>query len=122
MTDTLHADELSADAVTGDTEPALEAVSVKPPTLRVLIIVPAWNESQSIGAVIAEIEGALPFVDVLVVDDGSTDDTAAEARKAGAVALRLPYNLGVGGAMRLGYRYARDHGYDVAIQDRKSVV
>lgn len=83
---------------------------------RVLIIVPAWNESESIGAVIKEIENALPFVDVLVVDDGSTDGTAVVAREAGAVALTLPYNLGVGGAMRLGYRYARDRGYDVAIQ------
>ena len=83
---------------------------------RVLIIVPAWNESESIGAVIREIEDALPFVDVLVVDDGSADGTAQVAREAGAVALTLPYNLGVGGAMRLGYRYARDRGYDIAIQ------
>ena len=83
---------------------------------RVLIIVPAWNEAESIGGVIAEIEDALPFVDVLVVDDGSTDDTAKVARQAGAVALTLPYNLGVGGAMRLGYRYARDRDYDIAIQ------
>ncbi|MGH6654461.1 MAG: glycosyltransferase family 2 protein, partial [Actinocrinis sp.] len=81
-----------------------------------LVIVPAWNEAESIGPVIAEIEGALPFVDVLVVDDGSTDGTARIAHKAGATALSLPYNLGVGGAMRLGYKYARDRGYDVAIQ------
>ncbi|MBS2962468.1 glycosyltransferase family 2 protein [Actinocrinis puniceicyclus] len=77
---------------------------------------PAWNEAESIGGVIAEIEDALPFVDVLVVDDGSTDGTAAVAHQAGAVALKLPYNLGVGGAMRLGYKYARDNDYDVAIQ------
>jgi glycosyltransferase involved in cell wall biosynthesis len=81
-----------------------------------LIIVPAWNEAASIADVVAEIHGALPFAGVLVVDDGSTDGTAQVARKAGAVALTLPYNLGVGGAMRLGYRYARDHDYDIAIQ------
>ena len=102
MTDTLSA------------QPRLDAVPGS--TKRVLIIVPAWNEAESIGGVIAEIADALPFVHVLVVNDGSTDATAKVARAAGAVALTLPYNLGVGGAMRLGYRYARDHDYDIAIQ------
>ena len=83
---------------------------------RVLIVIPAWNEAGSIADVVREVGTALPTVNVLVVDDGSLDQTAARARAAGAVVLRLPYNLGVGGAMRLGYRYARDHGYDVAIQ------
>lgn len=83
---------------------------------RVLIVIPAWNEEGSIADVVREVHTALPTVDVLVVDDGSLDQTAARAGAAGAAVLRLPYNLGVGGAMRLGYRYARDHGYDVAIQ------
>jgi glycosyltransferase involved in cell wall biosynthesis len=83
---------------------------------RVLIIIPAWNESGSIAEVVAEVKGELPLVSVLVVDDGSTDDTSAQAASAGAIVARLPYNLGVGGAMRTGYRYARDHGFDVAIQ------
>jgi glycosyltransferase involved in cell wall biosynthesis len=83
---------------------------------RVLIIMPAWNEAGAIADVITEVRGELPGVDVLVVDDGSTDDTAATARGAGAYVARLPFNLGVGGAMRTGYRYAFDHGYDVAIQ------
>ncbi|SCG49668.1 Glycosyltransferase involved in cell wall bisynthesis [Micromonospora echinaurantiaca] len=83
---------------------------------RVLIIIPALNESGSIADVVGEVRGELPGVDVLVVDDGSTDRTAAVAAAAGARVAQLPYNLGVGGAMRLGYRYARDHGYDVAIQ------
>lgn len=83
---------------------------------RVLIIIPAWNEAGSIGDVVREVRGELPSVDVIVVDDGSSDDTAAHAAEAGAIVARLPYNLGVGGAMRTGYRYARDHGYDVAIQ------
>ena len=83
---------------------------------RVLIIIPAWNESGSIADVVAEVKGELPGVSVIVVDDGSTDDTSARAAAAGAIVARLPYNLGVGGAMRTGYRYARDHGFDVAIQ------
>ncbi|MET7710221.1 glycosyltransferase family 2 protein [Micromonospora sp. NPDC005413] len=83
---------------------------------RVLIIIPALNESGSIAEVVQEVRGELPGVDVLVVDDGSTDRTAAVAAAAGARVAKLPYNLGVGGAMRLGYRYARDHDYDVAIQ------
>ena len=83
---------------------------------RTLIIIPALNESGSIADVVGEVRGELPGVDVLVVDDGSTDRTAAVAVAAGARVAKLPYNLGVGGAMRLGYRYARDHDYDVAIQ------
>jgi glycosyltransferase involved in cell wall biosynthesis len=83
---------------------------------RVLIIVPAWNEVGSIGDVVKEIKSELPGTDVLVVDDGSADDTARVAREAGAIVSRLPYNLGVGGAMRLGYRYAKSAGYDVAVQ------
>ena len=83
---------------------------------RVLIIVPAWNEAGSIGDVVREITGELPGTDVLVVDDGSGDGTAEVAGEAGAIVTRLPFNLGVGGAMRLGYRYARDAGYDVAVQ------
>ncbi|MEU8330631.1 glycosyltransferase family 2 protein [Micromonospora sp. NPDC048839] len=83
---------------------------------RVLIIIPALNESGSIADVVGEVRGELPGVDVIVIDDGSTDRTAAVAAAAGARVAKLPYNLGVGGAMRVGYRYARDHDYDVAIQ------
>jgi glycosyltransferase involved in cell wall biosynthesis len=83
---------------------------------RVLIIMPAWNESGSIYDVVREVKGELPGVDVLVVDDGSTDDTAKKAVAAGAAVARLPFNLGVGGAMRTGYHYAFEHDYDVAIQ------
>ncbi|KAB1946061.1 glycosyltransferase family 2 protein [Micromonospora sp. ALFpr18c] len=83
---------------------------------RTLIIIPALNESGSIADVVGEVRGELPGVDVLVVDDGSTDRTADVAAAAGARVAKLPYNLGVGGAMRLGYRYARDNNYDVAIQ------
>lgn len=83
---------------------------------RVLVIIPALNEAASIGEVVREVRGELPWVDVLVVDDGSTDRTSAHAAAAGAVVATLPFNIGVGGAMRVGYRYARDHDYDVAIQ------
>ncbi|WP_249713755.1 glycosyltransferase family 2 protein [Rhizomonospora bruguierae] len=81
-----------------------------------LIVIPALNEAGSIGDVVREVRGELPTVDVLVVDDGSTDDTARLAAAAGAIVARLPYNLGVGGAMRLGYRYGYEHDYDVVIQ------
>jgi glycosyltransferase involved in cell wall biosynthesis len=83
---------------------------------RVLIIIPAWNESASIADVIAEVRGELPAYDILVVNDGSTDDTERVALASGARVVSLPYNLGVGGAMRLGYRYAAENDYDIAIQ------
>jgi glycosyltransferase involved in cell wall biosynthesis len=83
---------------------------------RTLIVIPAWNESGSIATVVQEIRGELPEVDVLVVDDGSSDDTSELARGAGAMVARLAYNLGVGAAMRLGYRFARDHDYDYVVQ------
>jgi glycosyltransferase involved in cell wall biosynthesis len=81
-----------------------------------LVVVPAWNEQASVGHVIKEIGSACPQADVLVVDDGSSDATASVARQAGAAVLRLPYNLGVGGAMRAGFRYAVRSGYRVVVQ------
>jgi glycosyltransferase involved in cell wall biosynthesis len=81
-----------------------------------LVVVPAWNEERSVAAVVAEIKSLGNDLDVLVVDDGSGDRTAEAARGAGAVVCRLPFNLGVGGAMRAGYRYALREGYDVVVQ------
>ncbi len=83
---------------------------------RVLLVVPAWNEAESLPAVLAEIETALPGVGVLVVNDGSSDATSAVARARGTDVLDLPFNLGVGGAMRAGFRYALAQGYDVVVQ------
>lgn len=83
---------------------------------RTLVIMPAWNEEEVIGDTVAEVREALPWVDLLVVDDGSTDATASRARRAGATVVSLPYNLGVGGAMRAGFKYAWREGYDQAIQ------
>src|SRR6476660_3874888 len=86
------------------------------PYPRVLAVVPAFNEEESVGRTIEELTSVNPDVDVLVVDDGSGDHTARVARRAGAVVCQLPYHLGVGGAMRAGYRYALRHDYDVAVQ------
>lgn len=85
-------------------------------TRRVLIVMPALNEQASVGAVISQVKQSLPGMDVLVVDDGSSDDTAKLARAAGAEVARLAVNLGVGGAMRTGFRYAAARGYDVVVQ------
>jgi len=84
--------------------------------VRALAIVPAWNEERSLPEVLEEIRQAAPSWDVCVVDDGSSDGTASVAREKGAVLLRLPINLGIGGAVQTGYLWARDHGYDVAAQ------
>ena len=77
---------------------------------------PALNEEASVGGVVAEVLATLPGVGCLVVDDGSSDATARVARAAGAVVAQLPFNLGVGGAMRLGFKYAIKHGYDSVVQ------
>ncbi|MEV6607384.1 glycosyltransferase family 2 protein [Kutzneria sp. NPDC051319] len=83
---------------------------------RALIVMPAWNEEEAVGDTVREVFAALPEADVLVVDDGSSDRTAQVARAAGAKVLELPINLGVGGAMRAGFRYAVRHDYDAAVQ------
>jgi len=83
---------------------------------RVLVVVPAFNEQSSVGSVVREIAGQARGVDILVIDDGSTDHTAGMARQAGAVVCQLPLNLGVGGAMRVGFRYAVEGGYDAVVQ------
>jgi glycosyltransferase involved in cell wall biosynthesis len=86
------------------------------PTDRILIVIPAWNEQEVIGSVLTELRESAPAFDLLVVDDGSLDATAEEARKAGVAVLRLPFNVGVGGAMRAGFRYALERGYQAVIQ------
>lgn len=83
---------------------------------RTLVVVPAWNEEASIGGVLAKLAEHCPDADVLVVDDGSADATADRARAHGVPVLRLPFNLGIGGAMRAGYRYAARRGYRVVVQ------
>ena len=82
---------------------------------RRLIIVPAFNEAASIVRVVNDLHTHLPDFDILVVDDGSTDRTARNVPSI-ATTVSLPFNQGIGGAMQTGYRYAKLHGYDVAVQ------
>jgi glycosyltransferase involved in cell wall biosynthesis len=83
---------------------------------RLVAVVPAWNESGAIGGVVDEIKAVDPSIDVVVVDDASTDDTARVAEQRGAVVLRLPFNVGIGGAVQTGFRYALDEGYVLAVR------
>lgn len=82
----------------------------------VLVVIPALNEEDSVAAVVRDVRASVPTATCLVIDDGSTDATAARAAEAGAVVLTLPFNLGVGGAMRAGFRFARDQGFEVVLQ------
>lgn len=83
---------------------------------RTLIVMPALNEEQTVRAVVEEVLAVLPGVHCLVVNDGSVDRTVEEARAGGARVAQLPFNLGVGGAMRLGFKYALEHGFDNVVQ------
>ncbi len=86
------------------------------PLGRTLVLIPAYNEAEALPAVLDELARERPDLDVLVVSDGSTDGTARVARAAGVAVVELPFNLGIGGALRTGFRYAVDHGYDAAVQ------
>src|SRR6187200_1261484 len=83
---------------------------------RGVAIVPALNEERTIARVIAELRAFDASLEVVVVDDGSIDRTAEEAREAGARVLRLPFNLGIGGAVQTGFRYAHENGHDFAVR------
>jgi glycosyltransferase involved in cell wall biosynthesis len=80
--------------------------------VRTLVFIPAWNEEAAVAGVIEGIRERLPGADVLVVDDGSTDETAERARLAGAIVASLPFNQGLGAALQTGYLYALRGGYD----------
>jgi glycosyltransferase involved in cell wall biosynthesis len=84
--------------------------------VRRIAIVPAYNEQGAIGRVVDELREADDGYDVLVIDDASHDRTAEEAREHGAIVVRLPFNLGIGGAVQTGFRYAADHDYDLAVR------
>jgi glycosyltransferase involved in cell wall biosynthesis len=84
--------------------------------LRKLAIVPAYNEAGMVGRVVRDIRREAPGFDVVVIDDGSVDATGAEAEAQGAAVIRHPFNLGIGGAVQSGYKYALRGNYDIAVQ------
>lgn len=83
---------------------------------KVLIIVPAYNEEEAIKKTVENIKKHNEDCDVIVINDGSIDNTLKEAQKTNAIVIDLPSNLGIGGAVQTGYRYALKNGYDIAIQ------
>lgn len=83
---------------------------------RTIVVIPAFNEEESLPAVLRQLGDVVPNLDIVVVDDGSVDSTAAVVRRAGVPCVPLPFNLGIGGALRAGYRYAVDNGYRRAVQ------
>lgn len=84
--------------------------------MRTLIIIPAYNEAEGIEKVVDNIVQNFPQYDYVVVNDGSSDTTRDICRKRGYQYLNLSINLGIGGAVQTGYKYAQDKGYDVAVQ------
>jgi glycosyltransferase involved in cell wall biosynthesis len=84
--------------------------------MKALAIIPALNEERNLPLVLAGLQQHAPGWDACVIDDGSTDRTAQVAAQQGAIVLKLSNNLGIGGAVQTGYRYANEHGYDVAAQ------
>ncbi len=103
------------DTITHPRSSIIVSAPMSPPvSQRAVVVVPAFNEVETVAAVVAVIlQVGLP---VVVVDDGSTDGTARAARAAGASVLELPFNLGIGGAIRAGFRWAVDNGYEIAVQ------
>jgi glycosyltransferase involved in cell wall biosynthesis len=84
--------------------------------LRRIAIVPAFNEEANVGRVIDELRAFDPGLDIVVISDGSLDRTAAVAAEHGAHVIRLPFNLGIGGAVQTGFRYASEEGYDLVVR------
>ncbi len=81
-----------------------------------LAVVPAYNEAATVDEVVRELRDRAPHVDILVIDDGSTDHTGPAAEAAGARVMRLPFNLGIGGAVQAGFVYAAENDYDYMVQ------
>lgn len=84
--------------------------------MRVLAIVRAYNEQETVADVVEDVRRHVPQAQIVVIDDGSADDTAARAARTGARVVRLPFNLGMGGAAQTGYLMAQREGFDIAVQ------
>ena len=84
--------------------------------MKTLIIIPAYNEAENIEVVVNNLRDYYPQFDYVIVNDGSTDNTAEICEKCGYVCINLPINLGIGGAVQTGYKYALENGYDIAVQ------
>jgi glycosyltransferase involved in cell wall biosynthesis len=99
-------------------EQSYDCLTVRTPShmidrIRLLVVIPAHNEGESLGSVIAQVRTHVPSADILVIDDGSIDITGTVAREAGALVISLPQNLGIGAATQTGYIFAHEMGYDV---------
>jgi glycosyltransferase involved in cell wall biosynthesis len=97
-------------------QPALETLELELGRRRRIAIVPAFNEEHTVAQVIEEIRAFDPGFAIVVVDDGSSDRTAVVAERLGVQVLRLPFNLGIGGAVQTGYQYALGNGFELAVQ------
>ena len=84
--------------------------------MKTLVIIPAYNEALNIEHTVESLKAACPDVDYVVVNDCSGDNTVQICEEHGYKYLNLPINLGIGGGMQTGYRYAAEHGYDIAVQ------
>ncbi len=93
--------------------PATNPAPNKP---RILVVLPALNEEGTVALVVKEVQAAIPDCTILVVDDGSVDHTREQALGAGAQVVTNPFTLGVGGAMRVGFRVAKAHNFDILLQ------
>jgi len=102
--------------VSADVEQRAPAVDERLRALKRIAIVPAHNEERNIGRVLDELRAFDAGLEVVVVSDGSVDGTAAVAESLGAHVIRLPFNLGIGGAVQTGFRYAWEEGYELVVR------